>query len=180
MGSRVCESSSCITLCMSSPMGLPPGACCPIIRIWCSAVISIRPKWSNGSIPTAASANWPRARFTMAVSPTPTATPASSCAWNWIRTCARLRSEVVEWIDPDRRLRELAAGSLYDGGLADTYGNSCQFVRLELDSDLRPIEALVRFRSFSPKGGHWFDDNSLYRESKEGRITWTFGVPAPL
>src|ERR1019366_8138045 len=117
MGSRVCESSSCITLCMSSPMGLPPGACCLIIRIWCSAVISIRPKWSNGSIPTAASANWPRARFTMAVSPTPTATPASSCAWNWIRTCARLR--------------------------------------------------------------HWCDDNSLYRESKEGRITWTFGVPAP-
>jgi predicted MPP superfamily phosphohydrolase len=89
------------------------------------------------------------------------------------------QTEVVEWIDPDRRLRELAAGSLYDGGLADTYGNSCQFVRLELDSDLRPIEALVRFRSFSPKGGHWFDDNSLYRESKEGRITWTFGVPAP-
>jgi hypothetical protein len=90
------------------------------------------------------------------------------------------QTEVVEWIDPDRRLRELAAGSLYDGGLADTYGNSCQFVRLELDSDLRPIEALVRFRSFSPKGGHWFDDNSLYRESKEGRVTWTFGVPAPL
>jgi hypothetical protein len=88
------------------------------------------------------------------------------------------QTEVVEWIDPDRRLRELAAGSLYDGGLADTYGNSCQFVRLELDSDLRPIEALVRFRSFSPKGGHWFDDNSLYRESKEGRITWTFGASA--
>jgi hypothetical protein len=89
------------------------------------------------------------------------------------------QTEVVEWIDPDRRLRELAAGSLYEGGLADTYGNSCQFVRLELDSDLRPIEALVRVRSFSPRGGHWFDDNSLYRESKEGRITWTFGVHVP-
>src|ERR1017187_10202807 len=50
------------------------------------------------------------------------------------------QTEVVEWTDPDRRLRELTAGSLYDGGLADTYGNSCQFVRLELDSDLRPIE----------------------------------------
>src|SRR5437870_4351293 len=84
------------------------------------------------------------------------------------------QTEVVEWIDPDRRLRELAAGSLYEGGLADTYGNSCQFVRLELDSNLRPVEAVVRFRSFSPKGGHWFDDNSLYGESKEGRITWTF------
>src|SRR5712691_919108 len=90
------------------------------------------------------------------------------------------QTEVVEWIDPDRRLRELAAGSLYEGGLADTYGNSCQFVRLELDSDMRPIEAMVRIRSFSPQGGHWFDDNSLYRESKEGRVTWTFGVPAAL
>lgn len=88
------------------------------------------------------------------------------------------QTEVTEWIDPDRRLRELASGSLYEGGLADTYGNSCQFVRLELDSEGRPIEALVRFRSFSPRGGFWFDDNSLYRDSKEGRITWTFGTSA--
>ena len=86
------------------------------------------------------------------------------------------QTEVGEWIDPHRRLRELAVGSLYEGGLADTYGNSCQLVRLELDSHLRPIEAMVRLRSFSPRGGHWFDDNSLYRESREGRITWTFGV----
>src|SRR5579871_573831 len=86
------------------------------------------------------------------------------------------QTEVVDWIDPDRRLRELAAGSLYEGGLADTYGNSCQFVRLELDSNLRPMEATLRFRSFSPRGGHWFDDNSLYRESQAGRITWTFGA----
>jgi predicted phosphodiesterase len=88
------------------------------------------------------------------------------------------QTEVVEWIDPDRRLRELASGSLYEGGLADTYGNSCQFVRLELDSNLRPIEAMVRFRTFSPRAGHWFDDNSLYREGQAGRITWTFGAPA--
>jgi len=83
-------------------------------------------------------------------------------------------TEVVEWVEPDRRLRELAAGSLYEGGLADTYGNSCHFVRLDLDSQLRPIEALVRFRSFSPKGGHWFDDNSRYTESNNGRLIWSF------
>ena len=59
------------------------------------------------------------------------------------------QTEVGEWIDPDRRLRELAVGSLYEGGLADTYGNSCQLVRLELDSKGRPIEAVARFRSFS-------------------------------
>jgi hypothetical protein len=87
------------------------------------------------------------------------------------------QTEIGEWIDPDRRLRELAVGSLYEGGLADTYGNSCQLVRLELDSKGRPIEAVVRFRSFSPRGGHWFDDNGLYRDSKEGRITWSFRPP---
>ena len=87
------------------------------------------------------------------------------------------QTEIADWIDPQRRLRELAVGSLYEGGLADTYGNSCQFVRIELDSTGRPIEVTVRFRSFSPVGGHWFDDNSIYRESREGRVTWTFGPP---
>ncbi len=88
-------------------------------------------------------------------------------------------TEVVEWIDPDRRLRELAAGSLYEGGLADTYGNSCHFVRLDLDSKLRPIEALVRFRSFSSRGGHWFDDSGLYSQSKNGRLAWKFHHALP-
>jgi hypothetical protein len=37
---------------------------------------------------------------------------------------------------------------------------------------------MVRFRTFSPRAGHWFDDNSLYRESQAGRITWTFGASA--
>jgi len=87
------------------------------------------------------------------------------------------QTELVEWIDPVRRIRELASGSLYEGGLADTWGNSCQFVRLDLDSAGRPIEAMLRFRSFSPRGGHWFDDNGLDRESKDGRVTWTFGAP---
>jgi hypothetical protein len=41
---------------------------------------------------------------------------------------------------------------------------------------MRPIEATVRFRSFSPRGGHWFDDDGIYRNSQNGRITWTFGI----
>ena len=86
------------------------------------------------------------------------------------------QTEVSEWVDPDRRLRELAVGSLYEGGLADKYGNSCQFVRLDLDSNGRPIEAVVRFRTFSPRAGHWYDDNSIYQDTKDGRCTWTFGT----
>lgn len=85
------------------------------------------------------------------------------------------QTELADWVSPDRRLRSIAVGSLYEGGLADTWGNSCQFVRLELDAEGRPIDATVRFRSFSPEGGHWFDDNSKYRDSSDGRIVWTFG-----
>ena len=90
-------------------------------------------------------------------------------------------TEAVEWIDPDRNLRELAAGSLYEGDLGDNYVNSCHYVRLELDSTGRPLEAMLRFRSFSPRGKHWFDDDGLYRESKAGRLRWKFrgaGKPA--
>ena len=77
-------------------------------------------------------------------------------------------------IDPDQSLRELAAGSLYEGGLADKFGNSCHYVRLELDSAGRPVEAMLRFRSFSPRSAHWFDNDGLYRESKAGRLRWKF------
>ncbi len=87
------------------------------------------------------------------------------------------QTEIQEILDPDRRLREIAAGSLYEGGLADTYGNSCRFVRMELDSQGRPVEAMVRIRSFSPRGGHWFDDDGLYRESKGGKVIWTWRTP---
>ena len=86
------------------------------------------------------------------------------------------QTELSEWIDPDRRLRELAVGSLYEGGLADTYGNSCQFVRLELSAEGRPIEAAIRFRTYSPRAGHWYDDNSVYQGSRNGRTTWTFST----
>ena len=88
--------------------------------------------------------------------------------------------EAVEWIDPQQRLRELAAGCLYEVGRPDRYPNSCHFVRLELDSAGRPLAAMLRFRSFSTRGGHWFDDEGLYRDSKAGRLRWKFhGVTKP-
>lgn len=71
---------------------------------------------------------------------------------------------------------ELAAGCLYEGERADKYPNSCNFVRMELDSGGRPIEATVRFRTFSITAGHWYDDSSLYPEAKAGRMRWEFGA----
>lgn len=81
-------------------------------------------------------------------------------------------TEVETHIDPDRRVRLLAAGCLYEGWKGDRYRNACQLLTLSLDTNGRPTRIDLRFRSFSPHGGHWYDDDSLYRESRGGRLTW--------
>lgn len=79
------------------------------------------------------------------------------------------------WSDPDRSLRALAAGCLYEGDQADRYPNACALIRVTCDDDGRPLLYDLRLRSFSPRGGHWFDDGSLYREAPQGRLRITPG-----
>lgn len=74
------------------------------------------------------------------------------------------------WADPDRRLIQLAAGCLYDGQLGDTYPNACQTICINLDERGRPARYDLRLRAFSPHGGHWHDDGSLYQAAKNGRL----------
>ncbi|HEX4953730.1 MAG TPA: metallophosphoesterase [Thermoanaerobaculia bacterium] len=83
--------------------------------------------------------------------------------------------EASSWADPDRRLQQLAAGCLYEGHQADQYPNACQLLRLRVDPGGASPLVDVRFRSFSPRGGHWFDDPSLYREATNGRIRLVVG-----
>lgn len=78
---------------------------------------------------------------------------------------------LTEWTDPDRKLRSLAAGCLYEGNRADQYPNSCSVIRVVCDAAGRPRQYDVRLRSFSPRGGHWFDDGGLYRNAPSGRLT---------
>jgi hypothetical protein len=85
--------------------------------------------------------------------------------------------EVETWADPDRTVRQLAAGCLYEGHRADQYPNACHVLTVGLDDAGRPERIDLRFRSFSSRGGHWFDDNSLYKDSQDGRLTWTFSLP---
>jgi WD40 repeat protein/predicted MPP superfamily phosphohydrolase len=73
--------------------------------------------------------------------------------------------------DPDHSLRELAAGCLYEGGQSNQYPNACQVIDAVLGPDGRPVRYDIRFRAWSPKG-HWHNDGSLYREAKNGRLTW--------
>ncbi len=85
--------------------------------------------------------------------------------------------EPEEWADPDRRLRQVAAGCLYEGHRADQYPNACEVVDITLDARGRPQRYDLWFRGWSGRGGFWFDDPSLYREAKNGRLTWWVQAP---
>ncbi len=86
-------------------------------------------------------------------------------------------TELSTWADPDHSLRQLAAGCLYEGHQVDQWPNACQVITLDLDTEGRPQRVEVRLRSFSPKGGHWHDDNSLYQDSANGRVSWAVDRP---
>ena len=86
--------------------------------------------------------------------------------------------ELETWSDPDRSVRQLAAGCLYEGGRGDQWPNACHVITL-LDEGSQN-EAEVRFRSWSARGGHWHDDNGLYDGAKNGRARWKFAWPRTL
>jgi predicted phosphodiesterase len=88
--------------------------------------------------------------------------------------------ELETWADPDRQVRQLAAGCLYEGHRADQYPNACHVLTLTLDAEGHLLTTEVRFRAWSSRGGHWHDDDSLYRESRQGRLTWIMRQPALL
>ncbi len=80
-------------------------------------------------------------------------------------------SEPQTWADPDRTLRQLAAGCLYEEQRADRYPNSCQVVEATLDANGRPLKYEVWFRGWAERG-HWFNDDRLYSGSHNGRLSW--------
>ncbi len=45
-------------------------------------------------------------------------------------------------------------------------------IEIRLDPAGRPQRYDLWFRGWSGRGGFWFDDNSLYRQAKNGRLVW--------
>jgi len=84
--------------------------------------------------------------------------------------------EPEEWADPDRRLRQVAAGCLYEGHRADRYPNACEVVDITLDARGRPQRYELWFRGWSGRG-FWFDDDGLYQGTKSGRLIWWIQTP---
>lgn len=73
--------------------------------------------------------------------------------------------------DPDRTLRELAAGCLFEGARGNRHPNGCHLIDITLDHNGRPLAYDIRFRTWSPRG-HWYDDGAIYREAAGGRLSW--------
>jgi calcineurin-like phosphoesterase family protein len=73
--------------------------------------------------------------------------------------------------DPDRSLRMIAAGSLYEGDEGDHWVNSFHLIEAELDSSGRPLCYEVEFWGWSDRG-HWYRTGALYKKARDGRLTW--------
>jgi predicted MPP superfamily phosphohydrolase len=86
-------------------------------------------------------------------------------------------TELETWSDPDRTLRQLASGCLYEGSRADQWPNSCNAISITCDASGRPSEVEVRFRTWSPRNLSWNDDNTLYKDVREGRLRWKCAPP---
>src|SRR5262249_24781804 len=56
------------------------------------------------------------------------------------------REAIIAEIDPDRALRQLAAGSLYESDEADQYPNACHMIDVQLDAQGRPQHYNLRLR----------------------------------
>jgi len=70
--------------------------------------------------------------------------------------------ELLESADPDRKLREVAAGCLYDGHQGDHWPNSCNVITITCGDDGRPLSYDIWVRGWSRRG-FWYDDNGLYK-----------------
>ncbi len=73
--------------------------------------------------------------------------------------------------DPDRSLRVIAAGSLYEGDEGDRWRNSFHVIDVYLDPAGRPLRYEVEFWGWSPRG-HWFRTGEIYRQARDGRLIW--------
>ncbi len=80
------------------------------------------------------------------------------------------------WRDPDCEMREIAAGCLYEHG---AFPNGCQVIDVTLDGEGKPQRFELWFRGWAEKRGFWMNDNRLYKETVDGRLTWLAQGGAP-
>ncbi|WP_198026927.1 wHTH domain-containing protein [Polaromonas glacialis] len=75
--------------------------------------------------------------------------------------------------DPDRQLRVLAAGSLYEGDEGPRWINGFQVIELSVGETGHPQQARVKFWAWSPNG-HWHPSGAVYRAASNGTLELDF------
>jgi predicted phosphodiesterase len=78
--------------------------------------------------------------------------------------------------DPDRNIRVLAAGSLYEGDAGERWVNGFQVIDVDLTSSGRPLRYSVKFWSWSERG-HWFRGGNIYKAAPDGALTLEMPEP---
>jgi hypothetical protein len=78
---------------------------------------------------------------------------------------------VEEALDPDRQIRIMAAGSLYEGDLGDKWVNAFHVIDAHFNEVGRPLKYVVEFWGWSNRG-HWHRNGALYKAADNGRLTW--------
>jgi hypothetical protein len=73
--------------------------------------------------------------------------------------------------NPDRALRVLAAGSLFEGDHGDRWVNSFHLVDAHLDATGKPLRYDIAFWGWSPNR-HWHPAGAIYQAAPDGRLTW--------
>lgn len=80
------------------------------------------------------------------------------------------RTGLSLWNEPNRDLRELAAGCLYQSNL---YQNACTVIDITCDDTGRPLLPYrFWFRTWSPGGEFWGNNDLLYPGTDQGRLHW--------
>jgi uncharacterized protein YjbI with pentapeptide repeats len=74
-------------------------------------------------------------------------------------------------LDPDRRLRVIAAGSLFEGDEGDEWINAFHRIDVTLSSTGRPVRYEITFYGWSPNG-HWYRTGAIYRHAPGGVLVW--------
>jgi hypothetical protein len=80
--------------------------------------------------------------------------------------------------DPDRQLRVLAAGCLYDVTETTSYPNECQLLEVRVGGSGTIVGAELWCRAWSTRG-FWQNADSYYRNSTKGRVdVWSPKAPS--
>jgi len=90
----------------------------------------------------------------------------------------RHETNLTEQSDPDRTMRMIAAGSLFEGDEGEHYVNRFHVIDIQLNDEGRPLTYDLEFWAWSPNR-FWHLDNARYEAAPNGHLTWRTRLAPP-